>query len=103
MMTKKGYVYKDGTIRQINSVDEIPLFGVVCYIDENGHYFEEKVDEDAFMSMLFADDFGDAPKTTTDVISITYLTELQVFQRIHTLKEKERVESVDGPRRRRLM
>lgn len=98
----KGYVYKDGTIKQVNSVDEIPLFGVVCYVDENGRYFEEKVDEDVFMNMLF-DDFGDGPKPTVDVMSIIYLTELQVFQRIHTLKEKEKVESIDRPRRRRIM
>ena len=102
-MTKKGYVYKDGTIKQINSADEIPLFGVVCYVDENGRYFEEKVDEDAFMNILFADDFGDTPKPTVDVMSITYLTELQVFQRIHALKEKEKVEFIDRPRRRRIM
>lgn len=102
-MTKKGYVYKDGTIKQINSADEIPLFGVVCYVDENGRYFEEKVDEDAFMNMLFADDFGDGPKATADVFSVTYLSDLQVFQRIRAFKEKEKVESVDRPRRRRIM
>ena len=102
MAKKSGYVYKDGSVRHVDSVDEIPLFGVVCYIDENGRYFEEKVDEDAFMNMLFADDFGDAPNPT-DPISITYLSELQVFQRVHALKEKERVESVDRPRRRRIM
>lgn len=101
-MAKKGYVYKDGTIKQINSANEIPLFGVVCYVDENGRYFEEKVDENVFMNMLFADDFGASPKATADVVSITYLSELQVFQKVHALKvrEKERAESVDRPRRR---
>ena len=99
---KKGYIYKDGKIYQIKSDSEIPLAGVVCYIDEYGNYFEEKVNENAFMDMLFSDDFEDGRETSTDVISTVYLSELQVRQKLNSIQEKEFREKirVERPRRK---
>lgn len=103
MAKKVKYVYKDGTIRDINSLTEIPLAGVVCYVDEHNNYFEEKVNENAFMDMLFSDDFGDSRETSSvDVISTVYLSELQVRQKLNSIQEKEFREKirVERPRRR---
>ena len=104
MAKKVKYIYKDGTVRDINSLTEIPLAGVVCYVDEYGNYFEEKVDENAFMDMLFSDDFGGDSRETSsvDVISTVYLSELQVRQKLNSIQEKEFREKirVERPRRR---
>lgn len=103
-MTKKvKYVYKDGTVRDIKSLTEVSLAGVVCYVDEHNNYFEEKINENAFMDMLFSDDFGDSRESSSvDVISTVYLSELQVRQKLNSIQEKEFREKirVERPRRK---
>ena len=105
MAKKVKYVYKDGTVRDIKSLTEVPLTGVVCYVDEYGNCFEERVNENAFMDMLFSDDFGEVQSRETssvDVISTVFLSELQVLQKLNSIQEKEFREKirVERPRRR---
>ena len=103
MAKKVKYVYKDGTVRDIKSLTEVPLTGVVCYVDEYGNCFEERVNENAFMDMLFSDDFSNSRETSSvDVISTVYLSELQVRQKLNSIQEKEFREKirVERPRRR---